>query len=299
MTPTASYSISSSRHLYLDTSAVRRLGTKLWSVPRATETYTSVFTLIELLSDIMKSEKEFHTRRSAIAGIMAGAVEIDWQMPDVRVECAFDLLRTKYDIYESRVQGIQELLVCLAEVETPEQFIQREKQLNLEHDVAYFAQMDREISTSHLAAFEKWTPYNRAQFRLPSTSDLLKELGLPEDLSLAEAAAALGGSGFDVGLGLFAITKRFTEREGGDHEYHDQLFRSYDHSLDLYMRAQSRQLWREIGFADSPGRNTAADLTHLRYVVENSFVVTADDGMAAQIVGAGGAVLTVAELLAT
>lgn len=298
MTPAERYSISAGRHLYLDTSVIRRLGTKLWSVPRIAETYTSVLTLIELLSDIMRNEKEFHTRRSAIAGIMAGRVEIDWQMPDVRVKCAFDLLRPKYDIYESAVQGIQELLDCLSGADTLEDFRRREKEVGREFGVSYFQQIDCDISTSSLASFRKWAGYNRAQWQSGSPAALLKELGLPEDLSLREAATVLGGSTFDVGLGVYAITKRFTEAEGGDHEYHDRLFRSYDHSLDLYMRAESRQLWREVGFADSPGRNTAVDLTHLRYVADNSFVVTADDGMAAQVVGANGAVMTLAELLA-
>lgn len=291
------YSIAPARHLYLDTSAVRRLGTRLWASGRVRETYTSVLTLIELLSDITKNEREFRARRSAIAGIMGGDVDIDWQMPDLRLRSAFALLRAKYDLYESRVQCVQRLLTCLATTETLSDFLRQESKLGLEHDLSYFSSFDRRISETHIEAARKWVPFNREQFRQPEIGDFLSFIGLPREASVSEAGSALGGSSFDFGLGLYALTKKFSEEEGHtDYEYHDALFKSYDQSIDLYIRAMSFQQWREIGRADMPGRNTAADLTHLEYVVDGSYVVTADDGMATQIMQAGGAVMSVGEL---
>jgi hypothetical protein len=297
-TPRHAYSLGAGRNLYLDTSAIRRLGKRFRTSPRIHEIYTSVFTLIELLSDITKSDGEFRARRSAVAGIMASDVGIDWQMPDVRLRCAFEPLKTKYDIYESRVQCIQELLTCLAHTETLKRFRQEEAELRLEYGIEYFSQLDQRISETHIASSRKWVPHNRKQFREPHTAEFLEFLGLPRDTSIVEAGVAIGGSSFDSGLALYSLTAKFAEEEGQplDSDFHDQLFRGYDNSLGLYVRASSFQMWREIGRGDLPGRNTAADLAHLEYVVKGSYVVTADDGMAAQILQAGGAVLSVEEL---
>lgn len=290
--PSSAYTIPSWRHLYLDTSIVRRLGTKLWDCPRAAESYTSVLTLIELMNGLCENEKQFRIRKSAIAGLMASEVAIDWQMPDVRLRCAFSELRPKYDIYEKRTECIQKLLTCLATCERPDEFRSKQAALGLEYGWEHFARMDEEISRGHINAAKKWVPYNREQFHHPATPEFLAMFGLPPDAPIHQAAQVLGGSDFDFGLGLYALTKKFMAEEGlHGFEVHDRLFRSYDGSVDLYIRAESHQIWRENGRNDMPGRNTGLDLTHLLYVAAGSYVVTTDDGMASATLQAGGAVI--------
>ena len=74
-------------------------------------------------------------------------------------------------------------------------------------------------------------------------------------------------------------------------EFHDELFYSYDGSIDLYFRATCIQQWREIGKKDMPGRNTGLDLEHLLYVSDGAQVVTSDIAMSNSVLEAGGTVL--------
>lgn len=287
--PRSAYQIAGSRHFYLDTSAIRRLGARLESWPYINESYTSVLTLIELLNGVTRDEKEFAHRHSAISGILGGGVPIDWQMPQFRLRCAFPPLRARYDILETRTECIQKLLHCLVRCRSAEEFARTEKQLALEHGLRYFNEVDEGISQRFMEAARKWVPINRQNFTDPSMPEFLSMLGLPPTASIATMAAALGGSDFDFGMGLFAVTRQFaSEGQQYTEEWHDELFRSYDGTIDLYFHAMSHQIWRENGRADMPGRNAGLDLEHLLYVTEGSTIVTTDAGMARAVIDAGG-----------
>jgi hypothetical protein len=213
-------------------------------------------------------------------------------MPDVRLRCAFEPLRKKYDIFEKRTECLRNLLACLGLSTSVKEFARREHQLRLECGLDYFENLDDAISRTHIEATRRWVPYNRAQFSHPSTAQLLAMFGLPPEASIRELNERMAGSEFDFGLGIFALTEKFTSEEGEySEEFHDELFRSYDGSIDLYIRASDFQLRREVGRADSPGRNTAADLTHISYVVPRASVATTDIGMRDAVVEAGGNVL--------
>src|SRR5687768_10547003 len=100
--PEFTYTLDPMRVYYLDTSFIRRMGVRLSSWPGCAQSYTSALTIVELLNGIGRDEHEFGKRRSAIGAILAGRVGVNWQMPEIRLRCAFADLRKKYDIYEKR-----------------------------------------------------------------------------------------------------------------------------------------------------------------------------------------------------
>jgi len=187
---------------------------------------------------------------------------------------------------------LRDLLKCLGVSTTAKAFAHRESVLHLEYGLDYFDTLDDQISRTHIEATREWVPYNRAQFSHSSMPEFLAMFGLHPNVSIREASDRVAGSEFDFGLGIFALTEKFTLEEGEySEQLHDELFRSYDGSIDLYVRASSFQLRREIGRADIPGRNTAADLTHMSYVVPHASVVTTDVGMRNAVLEAGGKVI--------
>jgi hypothetical protein len=289
--PSSAYRIAENRSLYLDTSVIRRLGKKLVGWPNAASSYTSILTIVELLNGITKTDKDFRERRSAIVGLLAAEIAIDWQMPQFRLRSAFPQLREKYDIYEERNECIEELLCCLAQCQTRDEFARQEATLLLEYDLNYFATADEAISRTHIDAARKWVPFIRSHFDDPSTIDRRGMVGLPPTASIAQTAERIGASDFEFGMALFAITKVFAVEETYTEELHDDLFESYDGSIDLFIRACCLQQWREIGRYEMPGRNTGLDLEHLLYVSHGSRVVTADIGMSNAVVQAGGGVV--------
>jgi len=290
--PSSAYRIPDTRSLYLDTSAIRRLGKKLVGWPGATNSYTSILAIVEILNGIAKDDREFRLRRSAILGLLDAEIAIDWQMPQFRLRCAFPPLREKYDIYEKRNECIETLLRCLVKCQTLDDFTRHEAALRLEYGLSYFGAADEAISRAHIDAATKWVPFTRLHFNDSSTVDLRQMFGLPPGASIAETAERIGASDFDFGLAVFAVTKVFAAQEMNTEEFHDELFYSYDGSIDLYFRATCFQQWQEIGKNYMPGRNTGLDLEHLLYVSDGAQVVTGDIAMANSVLRAGGSVLS-------
>lgn len=295
--PKDSYELDSERVLYLDTSIIRRLGRRLKTWEHRHRSYTSVLSIVELLNGIGKDVAEFRKRRSAIAGIFLAGIQIDWQMPELKLRCAFTRLRPKYDIFEKRTECIQEIIRCLRESKSADEFVLREANLRLMFPLRYFADYDEIMSRQTIESAAKWTPKFHESFAHESTAQWLRFVGLPPGASARELSARVDGSAFDYGTTIFAMTTKFAAEEGIVNEVEKEaLFRSYDGSCSFYIRALASQQWRQVAWGDMPGRNAGVDFHHLIYLTPGVELVTVDRRMAAAA-SAAGATLAEGHLL--
>jgi hypothetical protein len=274
------------------------MGSRLSNWPHRDETYTSVVTIIELLNGIGKNPEEYRKRRSAIVGLFRAGTEIDWQLPEIRLRCAFEVLRSKYDIFEKRTECLRSILSCLGRSRSVDEFLLSETSLRLMYPLPYFAEFDERMSGDHIDAFKRWTPLNRGElFQHESTLQLLAIFDLPADATVKQLSERVAGSEFDFGLTIFAMSEKFSAEEDlATEEMQASIFNSYDGSIDIYIRALALQQWREVGLAHAPSRNTGVDLYHLLYLVSGTELVTADVAMARAAVAAGGRVANLKSL---
>lgn len=279
--PSARYFMDSSRDLYLDTGFIRARGRSLASWPYLRRSRTGALTFIELLGEITSSEKEFRIRRSAIATIMENKIAVDWQIPNRKIPSAFTTIRRKYDIFDDTVLYLQKVATAAISAKSLQEFSQRIAGTPLQDALDHFAELDRSLGRIHQEGLASLIAATRAHYENRSKAMLLKDLNLPESATYEAMCGAMVKSGLARQLLIYAYMELYSEEQGiTERSAQDELFNSYDGSIDAYVRGSAAQLWHNLSRKKKAGRNDGVDEYHLLYVVPGVSLITTDRGFA-------------------
>lgn len=133
---------------YLDTVAVRRLSMDLSNL--AGSCYTSVFSVLELLSGV--SEEEYGPRKAALTKLLSSGLEIDWRLPMELILESFHLHDRPGGISASDVKAIAEELIASINYKD---FMEKNK--NLQPDINLLTFFDQRLSAEFKVTFLKKT----------------------------------------------------------------------------------------------------------------------------------------------
>jgi len=271
------YAIPSERTLYFDTSALQSAGHRLLTLDVAKIGYTSVLAIVELVSGITISENNYRKRRLVL--LHALGLPIDWQFPDVKTACSFELLRDKYDIYEKRAECLDKVLACIIASNTLTEFRSAEKARDLTHSIGYFEDFDAQIDRTWRRG-EGHRDFVKGLFEDSSKPRLLDLLGLPSDTGFRDFGEIFRRHPLNVGFSRYIVFCKLNETlQIEDTAEQDRVFRSYNGSIDYYLRGFG--LWsadREYR-GDRSRRNDGQDLAHLLHIVPDGTLVTEDKKM--------------------
>ena|SRR5437773_737852 len=96
-------------YFYLDTSALLALSRTLPALPLSAHCYTSALALLELVSGLRRSERDYGRRRAALCSLansQVGSVEI---LPEAMLFTPFRLLSSKYQVKDDRLRPLRDL----------------------------------------------------------------------------------------------------------------------------------------------------------------------------------------------
>jgi hypothetical protein len=263
---------------YLDTGVLRRRSKKLIRSPLRHVAYTSAIALVELVAGVRRSEREFQKRKAAVEAVFAADLPVDWQFPEAKIACAYPRLREKYDIFETRCGSLQALVTALRTSRNVAQFSRRAEALDVPESLEFFERYDHEYAGDYVERAKRWPSESKMAF--DPNSEPVRMLGLPPTVSHAEYLRAFRSSGLSSLVMQYGAAMGVGENEGLlEESAHDELFQTYDGSIDAYFRALS---WWNIEHAlgRTPNRNDALDLAHLVYLVPNATLVTTDRALA-------------------
>jgi hypothetical protein len=263
----------------LDTGVLRRRSRTLARSPLRHVAYTSALALVELVAGARRSEQEFRKRRAAVAVVFEAQLPVDWQFPEAKIACAYPRLREKYDIFETRCGSLQAVVGAFRQSRTVADFSRRAKRLDVPEPLEYFERYDAEYAGDYVQRAKLWPLESKALF--DPQSEPARLLGLPPSVSHSDYLRAFRASEFNTIVMRYAAAMGVAENEGrSDEATHDDLFMTYDGSIDPYLKALS---WWNIEHAlgRTANRNDAIDLAHLLYLVPGASLVTTDRSLAA------------------
>lgn len=270
---------------YLDTGVLRRRSRTLPRSPLRHVAYTSALALVELIAGARRSEAEFRKRRAAVDAVFRAELPVDWQFPEVKLVCAYPRLRDRYDIFETRCGSLQALIGVFRSARDISDFSRRAAELDVPEPIDYFERYDIDYPGDYVTRAKLWAAESKALF--DPDGEPARLLGLPPTVSHDEFMRSFRASPLHEMLVRYTVAGAIAQNAGltGEAE-HEELFATYDHSMDAYLRALS--WWNiEHTLGRSAGRNDALDVAHLVYLVQDATLVTTDRALAdlAQRVG--------------
>jgi hypothetical protein len=275
------YRISEDRNVYLDTGVVRRRASTLRATPLATAAYTSSLTLIELLAELRSSDRQFALRRAPLRAIFDADIQVDWQMADQKVLCAFPTLRPRVDVFEDRVAALRKLIHLAVSATDRSAFEAAVQHASLTEALVYFEKYDQAIDEQMRATGEALQKIGKSNY--DPASPFRAALGLPENASHGKFVKAVQASVLNriMTRGVFAYEAcDFAGIDGKtDRASFRHFFEEYDGSLDPYLLGFG--WWHmEHAIGRTSGRNDGLDVVHLRYLFPGAILATTDRDLA-------------------
>ena len=278
---------------YLDTSTIRSLSSALSRL--GTGHRTSAFAVVELLSEILDSDKEFRCRSAAIRALLGSPISIEWNMPEVKIAQGFEYFRTHRRFEERRVPDLKLILEEVEGSRSREDLTKRLAKRPLTFGYEFFRAYDNRLSSGFIEA----TVSGHTQIRDGYECSVEKGQ-IPRDVLLPDFLKHLRQSQpyLNDAFTRYALVEVLSSLPGADVSDLDkaEVFDSYNGSLDVYVRAFSHSSNERASSVSRPGRNDAADLAHLLYLDVGSLFATGDIPLANLARTAGACVVTSVEL---
>ena len=157
--------------IYLDTSALRRLGRRSTKALGGT-CYTSALALLELLAKVKEDDQAYTRRRSVIVAVLAAPPSsVVWDFPDSRMTTCFSYVRETCTTTELRIEPLRRILECVRLHQVRTDFMNCEQALNLDFNFEYFEKLDREFGVQFRESTDKGNLDIRAAFNAKATED--------------------------------------------------------------------------------------------------------------------------------
>lgn len=233
---------------YLDTAAVRRLSRSLDDLNGSC--YTSIFTILELLSGI--PEKEYEARKAATANLFRSSMKIDFRMPITVILEAFKIDEPNRGISSDDIKKVANKLV---ESISYQDFIKRNKELQPNiNSLSYF---DQKLS----AEFKKVYSQKISDIRESRTTGKNSRFD------------PIKGKGIKA-LGDFICQKYLPVLSGTSAE----VQKRYDGSIDVFLKVWLKYYDSNANQLNDPSTNDWSDVLHTTYLPDNrGFIFVSDD----------------------
>lgn len=231
---------------YLETNAIRIYATRLTEDNFIKDKYTSILSLLELISGI-KDEESFELRKSILHKIIISKIKIDLILPELRIYNAFGFNLNNSAISD-KIGNIIRLIDLTKDFES---FIKKIKLYLLDEGWNFIKQYDENTNIGFKNSIFQHLPKSDIknliqQFKSRWTLDNLNHL----KIKVIEYYANI-------------LTNKLSVQ---DKRSIQEIILSYDNSIYIYLLATALYVDNKISFKDSLGKNDYLDLNHLTYL---------------------------------
>lgn len=253
---------------YLDTVAVRRLSKQLPKLKN--NSFTSALAILELISGL--NEKEFNIRKQVIKNLFDCQFPIVWKLPEtIRTE-AFTII----EIAETRSHGLYQICLELQKSENLETLLTNTEKES--YNIDFFRELDTVYSLDFINSTLKGNDELRKIYNNEKENhgEVFEKYAkqfvkfLPSDVEMNKA------------LTIKAIAEKLSilASKDGDYVSEEEVYNSYDNSIDIFLSAFSLFSAKKSGELGMPSKNDYIDLNHLLYLRNNpNSIIVTDDKM--------------------
>jgi hypothetical protein len=244
---------------YLETNALRIFANQLEEDDFINDKYTSVLSLIELLSGINEN-KSFELRKSIIKKITKSKIKIDLILPEIRIYNAFG-----FKLNNSGMADKLGRIIKLIEVTKDYESLIKTININLLNDGwVFIKQYDKNANigfkNSIIQRFQK--------------SDIKNLIRQHKARWALENLNLLNGKVIEYFANILLKEKSIATKKSIP-----EIISSYNRSIDIYLLATAFYVDRKISFINTPGKNDYMDLSHLIYLNGKQNQIVTNDNM--------------------
>ncbi len=244
---------------YLETNAIRIYATRLKEGDFINDKYTSILSLLELISGI-KDEESFKLRKSILKKIIISKIKIDLILPELRIYYAFG-----FNVNNSEISDKIGNIIRLIDLTKDFESLIKTINLNLLDDGWNFIkQYDENANIGFKNSIFQHLPKSDIknliqQFKSRWTLDNLNHL----KVKVIEYYA-------NILVNKLSVQDKRSIQE---------IILSYDNSIDIYLLATALYVDNKISFKNTPGKNDYIDLNHLTYLNGRLSQIVTNDKM--------------------
>lgn len=281
------------RQLYLDTSVIRRCGSRLPDeLAQMRGPYpdlvpaTSVLTLIELVSGLLDSEQAYRRRRSSLLGLRKADVKTCWQRFEERVILSFDTIAERVDeSTDDWAPAIEAVVTHACEQPDKRSFEIAIGRDGLAETLANICKYDNYwASALRDATVDGNREIHQALADPPEHDrDQLRSFGVHVDGNFAATIDSLAERGLTYSAGVLGLALLAFKICGVQRPAERDLrgaYESYNGYAETFLLALTAKCDRMLAAMNNPGRNDAFDLMHFAYIGPHDVLATADVDMA-------------------
>ena len=244
---------------YLETNTIRKFASRLTEESFTIDKYTSILSLLEIISGI-KNDESFILRKSILKKLIKSKIKIDLTFPELKICNAFGVEFNNKEIADKIAKIIQ-----------------------LIYFVKDYASLIKTINSNFLIdgwAFARQYDENANIGFKKSIAQRFPESGIKELIAQFEEKWTFENLNFlkrkvidyyaSIVLNNMPNPKKKTILD---------IISAYDNSIDIYLIATACYVDEKISFKNTAGKNDYLDLNHLIYLYKLENQIITDDKM--------------------
>jgi hypothetical protein len=243
--------------VYFETNAMRKLAYKLLDENFVKDKYTSILSLIELMSGICDNES-FLLRKSIISKVIQSKIWIDLDLPDVVFLKAFGSQLNNYEIGQS-VGKILDLINVSDNYFTFQEQIESN---TLKSYWEFICVYDKNAREKFKEAITNNSVRSDTKLLIPE----FKSRWVPENLDSILSKV------------IYYYASK-TQSYPFESRTLEEIINSYDHSINIYLFVSSYYIDQKVSSKNTPAKNDFLDLFHLIYLKNVDDKIVSDDKM--------------------
>lgn len=244
---------------YLETNSIRIYAALLAEDSFINDKYTSILSLLELISGI-KDKESFKLRKSILKKIIISKIKIDLILPELRIYNAFG-----FNLNNSKIS--EEIANIIRLIDLTKDFESLIKTINLnslDNTWGFIKQYDENANVGFKNSISQHLPKSDIknlikQFKNRWTLNNLHHL----KVEVVEYYASI-------------LTNKVSIQ---DKRSIPEIILSYDNSIDIYLLTTAFYVDNKISFKNTPGKNDYLDLNHLTYLNGRQNKIVTNDKM--------------------
>ncbi len=250
---------------YLETNSLRTLLPRLSQPKFKDNSFTSITSLIELVSGI-NSQKEFDLRKKIISKVKDSGIAIDFELPEDRFLKSFGI-RVIADHQQFTINTINTLLT----IDDFNAIVQTMEKAGLLEYWNHFKKLDRLGETTLKNNFKG----KAKEFRIEYGDGRTKHFERWKNDYKVK----------DIEKFLKPVIKLFAKNVSKEVELNphglsaENLISNYDGTCNKYMIASNYYADLKVIFGNEPGTNDYFDLNHISYIEDEQNIMITDDKM--------------------
>jgi hypothetical protein len=242
---------------YLETNAIRTFASRLTEEKFISDKYTSILSLLEIISGIQNNES-FKLRKSILKKLIRSQIKIDLNFPELKIYKAFGIDHNFQEVTE-KVGSIIQIIDLVKDFESLLSTIK----LNSLSDAWEFAKQYDENAN---IGFKKVISNRFPDSGIKELIHQFNERWTIENLSFLKTKIV------DFYAGI--VLKNLPNSAG---KSIPEICSAYDNSIDIYLIATALYIDEKISFKNAPGKNDYLDLNHLTYLYKMQNQIVTDD----------------------